>query len=310
VTSTPQHWPESSSRAGGSGAVPVDALRAWLYEVDQDGMSRAMKDDKDRPLHKAVRPAATLRVSVKGGYDSTAEKHLWAPSVEGMAVEPVTVYKDAGTGFWTIRNSGKTNTLRVQQYGLGAVPLHPGASMAMPGEDVAVWIPVKPAWPRITQKSEAFRLLILRSPRLSWIKGDTTPVSGPRHFVTPAAWEALIMYFGQYLSWPALVMPHVRGDAEVKDLAVKAGLERDTDLVNWARNRHDVLTGRDGLFTAPSAAWYPRFGGADRALGNHLAAFHRLVELGTINLTRARKSAKLYDVNDFLMIDTQLADPL
>ncbi|HXT94323.1 MAG TPA: hypothetical protein VN714_34240, partial [Trebonia sp.] len=139
MTSTPQHWSGSSSRAGGSGALPADALRAWLYEVDQDGMSRPMKDDKDRPLHKAVRPSATLRVSVKGGYDSAVEKHLWAPSVEGMAVEPVTVYKDAGTGFWTIRNGGRTNTLRVQQYGLGAVPLHPGASMAMPGEDVAVW---------------------------------------------------------------------------------------------------------------------------------------------------------------------------
>src|SRR6185437_5346457 len=106
VTSTPQHWSGSSSWAGGSGALPADALRAWLYEVDQDGMSRPMKDDKDRPLHKAVRPSATLRVSVKGGYDSAVEKHLWAPSVEGMAVEPVTVYKDAGTGFWTIRNGG------------------------------------------------------------------------------------------------------------------------------------------------------------------------------------------------------------
>jgi hypothetical protein len=38
-----------------------------------------------------------------------------------------------------------------------------------------------------------------------------------------------------------------------------------------------VLAGKDGLFTA--ADWYPRLGGPGRTLSNHLAVFHRLIEL-------------------------------
>jgi len=37
------------------------------------------------------------------------------------------------TGYRLIRNSGHTNTLQVQQYGLAAVPLYPGATMPMSG---------------------------------------------------------------------------------------------------------------------------------------------------------------------------------
>ena len=61
-----------------------------------------------------------------------------------MSSDPVTVSMDQRTGFWMIQNSGRTNTLRVQQYGLSAVPLRPQTSMPMAGQDVAVWIPVVP----------------------------------------------------------------------------------------------------------------------------------------------------------------------
>lgn len=294
-----------SARVGGTAPKVANGLHGWLYEVHQDGTSEPIWDDYGRPLHKVTRPRAILRVSVRGGGDTEWERHLKVPSMEGMAVEPVTVARDAQTGFWVIRNGGRTNTLRVQQYGLGAVPLLPGASIAMAGEDVAVWIPVKPAQ-GTTNKAEAFRLLVLRSPQPPRPKGVTMLVTGSRYSLTPAMWEALVMYFGEYLSWPPLVMPHIRGDAEVKSMAAELALARETDTDRWVRNRHAVLAGRDGLFTAPSAAWYPRLGGADRTLGNHLAAFHRLVELGTINLHRAYRSALRYNVGDYIMIDGQL----
>ena len=67
---------------------------------------------------------------------------------------------DQRTGCWMIQNSGRTNTLRVQQYGLSAVPLRPQTSMPMAGQDVAVWIPVVPHG-SAPGKSESFRLLIL-----------------------------------------------------------------------------------------------------------------------------------------------------
>ena len=61
-----------------------------------------------------------------------------------MSSDPVTVSMDSRNGFWMIQNSGVTNTLRVQQYGLSAVPLRPQTSTPMAGQDVAVWIPVVP----------------------------------------------------------------------------------------------------------------------------------------------------------------------
>ena len=78
-----------------------------------------------------------------------------------MASEPVTVSWESGTQFWTIRNSGRTKTLRIQQYGVAAVPLPPQSEMPLTGENVAVWIPVKPRALRRNENGEAFRLLIL-----------------------------------------------------------------------------------------------------------------------------------------------------
>jgi hypothetical protein len=232
-------------------------------------------------------------------------KHLKLPPFGGMATQPVTVNMDEDTGFWIVRNSGSTNTLRVQQYGLGAVPLHPGASIAMSGEDVAIWIPVRPAWPQVSDKGEAFRLLLLRIPQLSWKRGSTTHITGPDRSMTPAMREALIMYFGQHLSWPPLVAPHVRREAEVKKMAAESGLIRKPTLEHWANNRHAVLAGKDGMFTA--ADWYPGIGGPQRTLANHLAAFHRLVERRTITLARAALWAKEQDVTDFINFDGELA---
>ena len=136
-------------------------LRAWLYDVDEYGTSRPTWPD-DRQSMKTVSPGAILHVSVvsRRRPDSATRRYLKAPPAEGMASEPVTVSLDEETGYWTIRNSGRTNTLRVQQYGLPAVPLRPRAAIPMAGEDVAVWIPVVPRGPR-SRQSEAFRLLVL-----------------------------------------------------------------------------------------------------------------------------------------------------
>jgi hypothetical protein len=285
-------------------------LGAWLYDVDPYGKSRPTWPSAPQPM-KTVHPGAVLHVSVAvdGAQDSPAQRYLQAPRAEGMASEPVTVTLDPGTGYWTIRNSGRTNTLRVQQYGLPAVPLPPRANMPMTGHDVAVWIPVVP---RVAQarQSEAFRLLILagaehprevpgRAP-----DSDTKLITAPRRYLSPATQEALVAYFGDHLSWPPLPAPHVRQQKEVEEIALQAGLLKDPSLQNWARNRHDVLAGKDGLFTA--ADWYPRLGGPGRTLANHLAAFYRLIELRSITLARVRRWAAEHDVEPYVIIDHQL----
>jgi len=65
-----------------------------------------------------------------------------------------------------------------------------------------------------------------------------------------------------------------------------------------------VLAGPDGLFK--TADWYPSLGGKGRTLANHLAAFHRLVELGTIRLYRVQRWAREHDVKPYVIIDEQL----
>jgi hypothetical protein len=282
-------------------------LRAWLYDVDQDGMSRPTWPSAPQPL-KTLLPGAVLRVSasVDGGEDSPTQRYLKAPPAEGMASEPVTVSLDAKSGYWTIRNSGRTNTLRVQQYGLPAVPLRPRAAMAMAGQDVAVWIPVVPRARRARQ-GEAFRLLILAAvepPGEAPGGAGTMQITAPRRYLSPHAQEALIAYFGDHLSWPPLPAPHVRQQKEVEEIAAWRGLMKYPTAQNWARNRHDVLAGKDGLFTA--AGWYPRLGGAGRTLANHLAAFYRLVELGSITLNRVQRWAVEHNVEPYVIIDKQL----
>ena len=146
----------TDSRAG-YGDAP--ALRAWLYEVRPDGTSHPMGAAGARAA-AVVDQGGTLHVSVEGGQNTPTRKYLKAPPAEGMSSDPVTVSMDQRTGCWMIQNSGRTNTLRVQQYGLSAVPLRPQTSMPMAGQDVAVWIPVVPHG-STPGKSESFRLLIL-----------------------------------------------------------------------------------------------------------------------------------------------------
>jgi hypothetical protein len=286
-------------------------LSAWLYDVDQYGTSRPTWPDDRQPI-KTVPSGAILHVSASAdaAQDSPARRYLKAPPAEGMASEPVTVSLDEETGYWTIRNSARTNTLRVQQYGLPAVPLRPRAAMPMAGEDVAVWIPVVPRGPR-SRQSEAFRLLILagieplREEPEREQGMETKLITAPRQFLSPPTQEALIAYFGDHLSWPPLPAPHVRQQKEVEDIALRWGLGKHPTTQNWARNRHDVLAGKDGLFTA--ADWYPRLGGPGRTLSNHLAAFHRLVELRSITLSRVRRWAIEHHVEPYVIIDKQLA---
>jgi hypothetical protein len=284
------------------------ALCAWLRDVDEHGKSRPTWLGAQEPA-KTLHPGGVLHVSVDGGQDSPTHRYLKAPPAEGMASEPVTVSLDPGTGYWTIRNSGQTNTLRVQQYGLSAVPLHPRAAMPMTGPDVAVWIPVVPRAAR-AKHGEAFRLLILAGAEHPAHDAErdlgqqTRLITAPRRFLSPSMQEALIAYFGDYLSWPPLPAPHVRQQKEVEEIAVRSGLLKQPTAEKWARNRHDVLAGRDGLFTA--ADWYPRLGGPGRTLANHLAAFCRLVELRSITLHRVRRWAAEHDVEPYVIIDRQL----
>jgi hypothetical protein len=299
--------PARPVRAGDGGDTGIfGPLYGWLYDVDQDGKSRTMMQ-ANRPLVTAA--GATLRVSDRGGQSTPTERYLKVPPAEGMATEPVTVMLDARTGYWLIRNSGHTNTLRVQQYGLAAVPLYPGATMPMSGEDVAVWIPVVSTRPRANERSEAFRLLILatKEPPQPLRTGGTLRITVSRRILTPSQQEALVGYFGDHLSWPPLPAPHVRKQSEVEDIAVRFGLAKEPTVQRWARNRHDVLAGRDGLFTA--ADWYPKLGGHDRTIGDHLAAFHRLVELRSITRTRVRRWARDQKVEPYVLFDRYLEVP-
>lgn len=280
-------------------AEDAGGLRAWLYDIDQHGRSAPTWPDAKGPARTVPR-GSVLHVSVDGGQDSRAVRYLRVPPAEGMASEPVRVEPDPETGHWLIRNSGRTNTLRVQQYGLPATPLRPRAAMPMTGEDTAVWIPVVPSAPR-TRQSEDFRLLILSAPEPEHMRGTTTMITAPRRFLSPAMQEALVAYFGEHLSWPPLPAPHVRQQKEVEEIAVAAGLAKEPSPQHWARNRHDVLAGRDGLFTV--ADWYPRLGGPGRTLANHLAAFSRLVELGSITLRRTRRWAAEHDVRPYVITD-------
>jgi hypothetical protein len=287
---------------GGAGDAGPAALRAWLYEVRPDGTSCLMGPPAVRPM-AAIETGGTLCVSVEGGQNTPERKYLKAPPAEGMSSDPVTVSMDPRNGFWMIQNSGVTNTLRVQQYGLSAVPLRPQTSMPMAGQDVAVWIPVVPHGPS-PGKSESFRLLILAAgPEKQDGPGVTRLITAPRRYLSEAKQEALIAYFGDHLSWPPLPAPHVRQQAEVERIAHQYGLAKAPTPERWARNRFDVLAGRDGLFG--DADWFPRLGGPDRTLANHLAAFHRLVELRTITLRRVCEWAERHDVRPYVIIDRQ-----
>ena len=287
----------------GYGDAP--ALRAWLYEVRPDGTSHPMGPAAARAT-AAVDQGGTLHVSVEGGQNTPARKYLKAPPAEGMSSDPVTVSLDQRTGCWMIQNSGRTNTLRVQQYGLFAVPLRPQTSMPMAGPDVAVWIPVVPHG-SAPGKNESFRLLVLSGTEKQDGPGATRLITAPRRYLSDAKQEALIAYFGDHLSWPPLPAPHVRQQAEVERIAVQYRLAKEPTPERWARNRFDVLAGRDGLFR--DADWFPRLGGPDRTLANHLAAFHRLVELRTITLRRVYEWADKHDVAPYLLIERQLVQP-
>jgi hypothetical protein len=294
------------SDGGRAGVEHAGPLRAWLYEVAPDGTSNLMGPPAGRPM-VTIEPGCTLNVSVEGGQNTPARKYLKAPPADGMSSDPVTVSMDPRNGFWMIQNSGRTNTLRVQQYGLSAVPLRPQTSMPMAGRDVAVWIPVVPHGP-MPGKSESFRLLILATgPEKQDGVGPTRLITAPRRYLSDAKQEALIVYFGDHLSWPPLPAPHVRQQAEVEKIAFQYGLAKAPTPERWARNRFDVLAGRDGLFR--DADWFPRLGGPDRTLANHLAAFYRLVELRTITLRRVCEWAERHDVKPYAIIDRQLIPP-
>lgn len=295
--------PGSGARAGrpGEDGSPA-ALRAWLYEVAPDGTSHLMSTSAGRSS-VAVEPGGTLYVSVEGGQNTPTRKYLKAPPAEGMSSDPVTVSMDQRSGSWLIQNSGRTNTLRVQQYGLAAVPLRPQAAMPMAGRDAAVWIPVVPHG-LASGKTESFRLLVLSGPEKQDGFGSTRLITAPRRYLSDAKQEALIAYFGDHLSWPPLPAPHVRQQAEVEKIATQFRLPKAPSPERWARNRFDVLAGRDGLFR--DADWFPRLGGPDRTLANHLAAFYRLVELRTITLRRVCDWAEKHDVAPYVIIDRQL----
>lgn len=286
-----------------SDASQTGPLHAWLYDVDSGGKSWPMAPE-NQPL--VTPPGAKLHVTAEGGQNTKADRYLKVPRAEGMATEPVTVGFDLRTGYWMIRNNGRSNSLRVQQYGLAGVPLYPGAAIPMGNEDVAVWIPIVNSRPRVNDRSEAFRLLILATeqPPQRLRSGGTLVITAPRRMLNPNQREAIIAYFGDHLSWPPLPAPHVRKQSEVENVAQESGLVKKPSVQRWARNRHDVLSGPDGLFTA--ADWYPKLGGNARTIGDNLAAFYRLVELRTITRSRVRLWAGENDVAPYVMLDEAL----
>ncbi len=281
-------------------------LYAWLYDVDQDGKSRSMMRG-NLPLQAPL--GATLHITAEGGQNSPTDRYLKVPRAEGMATEPVTVGFDLRSGYWVIRNNGRSNSLRVQQYGLAGMPLYPGSSLPMSNEDVAVWIPVVNTRPRANDRSEAFRLLILATEQapLRLRGGETLMITAPRRMLTPNQQEAIVAYFGDHLSWPPLPAPHVRKQSEVEDIAEEFGLAKEPTIQRWARNRHDVLAGPDGLFTA--ADWYPKLGGSARNIGDNLAAFYRLVELRSITRRRVLRWTEEHDVRPYVVFDPDLKVP-
>lgn len=285
---------------GISGHLLGGRLAAWLYDLSPDGISHPLAPvEPGRP--NVVPLEATLHVSVKEGRRKPADRWLPVPAAEGMAPEPVTVRYDWTTGRWVIRNEADVNTLRVQPYGLSAVPLPPGTSMPMPTEDVAVWIPVMR--PLSEGPAYAFRLLMLKADApVRRRVGSERLITVPRRYLSGAAREAILMYFGEYLSWPPLPAPHVRQQREVEAIAAANGL-LDRRGPYLARNRSDVLTGRDGLFRD---GWYPRLGGASRSASNRLPQFHWLVEVRTITFQRVSRWITESELQPYVLIDRGL----
>lgn len=278
-------------------------LHAWLYDVMPDGTSYPTWTGHPP---KVVQPTTGLYVSVDAGGNIQARGHLRVPAAPGMAAEPVSVSLDEDTGHWQIRNRGRTNTLRIQPFGLRAVPLRPNATTAMPGTDVAVWIPVVPRGGRPDDRAEAFRLLILHAPEPPRGPGPTLDITGTKiRALTPEMHEAVIMFFGEYLSWPPLPTPHTRKESEVKEIAERYGLLAEKGP-NWARNRNDVLAGSDGLFTSQSARWYQPLGGAVRSAGNYLPAFQRFIELGAVTGSMVCRWSKRQGVEPYLIMDERV----
>jgi hypothetical protein len=301
------------SMGGSRSAFPPNGseLHAWLYNLRSDGTCHltwnGYGSNKESLSAKIVPPTAMLRVSVDEIGDTPHSRHLRAPAAVGMAFEPVTVSPDPDTGHWKIRNHGRTNTLRVQPYGLRAVPLRPSASMAMPGADVAVWIPFVPHGSTPENRNEAFRLLILHAPEPVRAPGETRNITDTRiRALTEAMREAVIMFFGEYLTWPPLPTPHVRQESEVKDIAQSHNLLA-TKGAHWVRNRNEVLSGRDGMFiTSEAGRWYPPLGGSARSAGHYLPAFQRLVELGAVTSSMVRRWADQLNVEAYVSIDQNL----
>ena len=282
-------------------------LYAWLYDVDQDGKSRSMMRG-NRPLEIPIH--ATLHVTVAGGQNTPTDRFLKVPRAEEIVPEPVTVDFDPQTQYWVIHNTGRSDSLRVQSYGLSGVPLYPSATIHMTNEDVAVWIPVVNTTPRANARSEAFRLLILATgqpPQRLRRPGGPLIITAPRRTLSSDQQEAIIIHFGDHLSWPPLPAPHVRKQSEVEDIAENFGLEKEPTIQRWARSRHDALAGPIGLFTA--ADWFPTLGGSARSIGDHLTAFYRLVELRLITQRRVRQWVTEHDVSPYIMLDNQLLAP-
>jgi hypothetical protein len=294
--------------SGGDSGADRSALRAWLYDVDRNGTSRPSWNgdwsSPDRFFEKVVPSSATLRICVDVRRDTASERYLRAPKAEGMAGEPVAVSPDPDTGHWIIRNRGRTNPLRVQPYGLDSTPLRPGGLMSMPGENVAVWIPVGPRGAEANDRRETFRLLILRAREPGPAPGPTKEITRTRtRALTRAMCEAIIVVFGEYLSWPPLPIPHVRKESEVRAIGEAHGMLAARGD-NWPRNRVEVLSGRDGLFVNPDS--YLPLGGDARTPSNYLAAFHRLVQLGSITSDKVMQWADNYGLEPYLRIDKNL----
>jgi hypothetical protein len=159
--------------------------------------------------------------------------------------------------------------------------------------------PNRPSMRSPDARAGSFRLLILHAPEPHRGPGPTQNITETKiRAFTPEMGEAVIMFFGEYLSWPPLPTPHVRKENEVKEIAERCGLSPEK-AQKWARNHSDVLV---GLFSQ-SARWYQPLGGAARSAGNYLPVFQRLIELGAVTAPMVRRWAMKQKVEPYLIMD-------
>jgi len=272
----------------------IRPLTAWLYDLDDQSLyykkSKPVTAKVDRRLHVAATAAGDgvmLPLS---------------PRV-GMALEPIVFQADQLSHNWIVRNNGHTNTLRIQPWGLRPFPLRPQTESAMPGTDVAIWIPVVSPGCDPRDRGETFRVVIAHTDVPPAI-GMTPDITGPKiRQYSKEQMEALLYYFGEYFDWPPHPAPHVRSTAELNSTVAAP----DPRFVG-AKGR---LIDPHALFRTSKSGerdWFPP-SGRPGAVEAYLPAVERMVEVGSLNLSLVWRWRNQLGLGDYVSIDDELVHP-